>query len=92
MVQVDSERFAQALERLEQQFTQFASVMTETMARHDARLVEVAAEQQRLLKALANKETTVNLPERPKAFTVAVDGADGATRTMHIKAHTPKSH
>ena len=71
---------------------QFAAALADiagAMAKHDQRLVDVSAEQAKLMKAIADKDTNVVLPARPDSFDVLfVDNDDGERIGMRIRANT----
>lgn len=56
------------------------------MAAQDARLTAVAEQQQKLLKAIADRPPIVQMAERPRSFLVDIENADGSSRKMRVSA------
>lgn len=91
-ITMDTTQMAEAFNQLAIQMNQILTGIAQAMARHDERLVQVAAEQQRLLKAIAMKDNpapVVKLPPRPRSFTVEMEGEDGEPVYMNIEANSP---
>lgn len=88
-VNVDTKEFARALDDMARQFNAALAGLAQTMAAHDKRLIDVSAENQRLLKAISERRQaapTVNLPERPSEFYVEIDKDRGETVGMRIRS------
>lgn len=88
VVEVKTDNFAEALNAVQMQIAQ----LTQTVAAQGQQLAKMAKQQDALMKAIAEQKPVVNLPPRPKAFTVAIEGSDGETRTMTVAADMPQSH
>ncbi len=89
-VTVDTKDFMTAINALAEQVNQALSGIAQAMAAHDARLVRVAAEQSKILKAIAERKDVipqVNIPKRPDSFYVEFAEEDGETVGMRIKAN-----
>lgn len=87
-VTVDAKEFTKAINDMAQQFNNALGTIAAAMAIHDRRLVDVSAEQQKLLKKIADNNTQAILPARPDSFDVLfVDDDDGKRVGMRIRAN-----
>ncbi len=85
-VSIDAGEFTAAIKALTGQINTALNGIAHAMAAHDKRLTEVAAEQQKLLKAIAENKPIVQMPARPSSFYVELDKEDGETVGMRIAA------
>jgi ABC-type transporter Mla subunit MlaD len=87
-VTVDAKAFTAAINDMSRQFSDALGTIAAAMAIHDRRLVDVSAEQQKLLKKIADNNTPAVLSARPDSFDVLfVEDDDGKRVGMRIRAN-----
>ena len=91
-VTVDTKAFTAALQNMAQQFNAELAQVAKNALAQENRIAELLASNSALLQAILDQKGVVpqlNMPERPNSFYVEVDGEDGETIGMRIRANTP---
>ena len=86
-VQMQLDAITASVQQLAQQVAALGQSLASGMSEHDARLVQVADRMTGLLESIAaNGKPVVNLPRRPRSFSVEVEKDDGTTYDMRIES------
>lgn len=86
-LQLQLDAINQSMQTLATQIATLGQTLASGMAEHDARLIQVADRMTGLLESIAaNGKPVVNLPKRPRSFSVEVEKDDGTTYDMRIES------
>lgn len=73
---------------LEQALSAWSTQLNEAFQEISKGMTELAENQEKLLKAIADSKPIVNIPPRPRGFEVELIDADGSSKRMRVVSNT----